>query len=83
MARLRSYLERMKPAPGANAIAEPTGAGPIPTTDLPRGPTVHGVPGGPPVNVEVEEFEILVPREAGEEEAPPGQSQGGRLRRKG
>jgi hypothetical protein len=83
VARLRSYLERMKPGPGVRAEDEPQGAGPIRPTDLPRGPTVHGVPGGPPVNVQVEEFEILVPRESGEEDAPPGQSRGGRLRRKG
>jgi hypothetical protein len=83
VARLRSYLERMKPGPAVQGDDERRGAGPIQTTDLPRGPTVHGIPGGPPVNVKIEEFEILIPRESGEEEAPPGEAQGGRLRRKG
>jgi hypothetical protein len=83
VARQRSYLERMKPGPAVPNDDEPPSAGPAPTTDLPRGPTVHGVPGGPPANVKIEEFEILIPREAGEEEAPPGEAQGGKLRRKG
>lgn len=83
VARLRSYLERMKPAPGLKDDEAPAVGGRAPTTDLPRGPSVHGVPGGPPPNVKVEEFEILIPRESGEEEAPPGEAQGGRLRRKG
>jgi hypothetical protein len=84
VARLRGYLERMKPGPAVKGGGEePRGAGPIQTTDLPRGPTVHGVPGGPPVNVTIEEFEILIPRESGQEEAPPGEAQGRKLRRKG
>jgi hypothetical protein len=82
VARLRSYLERMKPAPGVKNDVVPRG-GPPPTTDLPRGPTIHGAPGGPPADVTVEEFEILIPRESGQEEAPPGEAQGGKLRRKG
>jgi hypothetical protein len=81
--RLRSYLERMKPAPGVKNDEAPAAGGRAPTTDLPRGPTVHGTPGGPPADVKVEEFEILIPRESGEEEAPPGEAQGGKLRRKG
>lgn len=82
VARLRSYLERMKPGRGVTSDEAPRG-GRAPSGDLPRGPTVHGVPGGPPADVKVEEFEILIPRESGEEEAPPGEAQGGRLRRKG
>ena len=83
VARLRSYLERMKPGAGVKFDEEPRRAEPIATVDLPRGPTVHGVPGGPPANVKIEEFEVLIPRESGEEEAPPGEAQGGKLRRKG
>jgi hypothetical protein len=82
VARRRSYLERMKTGRGVTSDEAPRG-GRAPTVDLPRGPTVHGVPGGPPADVKVEEFEILIPRESGEEEAPPGEAQGGRLRRKG
>jgi hypothetical protein len=82
VSRLRDMLARLKPVPLGSGD-EPRGAGRIQTSDLPRGVTMHGAPGGPPVNVPMEEFEILIPREAGEQETSPGQAEGGRLRRKG
>jgi len=83
VARLRSELERMRPSPAAADAPARRTAQPARTSDLPRGPTIHGLPGGPPVNVPVEEFEVLIPRGSEAEEAPPGQAEGRKVRRKG
>ncbi|HQZ37548.1 MAG TPA: hypothetical protein PLH72_00810 [Vicinamibacterales bacterium] len=83
VARRRDQIALQKPVPLVGNDDEPTAAGPIQTTDLPRGPTVHGIPGGPPVNVPVEEFKVLIPRDAGEQETEAGQATSGKRRRKG
>jgi hypothetical protein len=73
----------MKPASPPRTREMPRAAGPIETTDLPRGPSVHGLPGGPPPEMKAEEFEILTPRDLGEREADPEQAPGAAVRRKG
>jgi hypothetical protein len=83
VARLRDYHARMKPAPPSKTREMPRAAGPIQATDLPRGPSVHGLPGGPPPEMKAEEFEILTPRDLGEREADPEQAPGAAVRRKG
>jgi hypothetical protein len=83
VARLRDYHARMKPPAPSRERPTPRGAPPLPTEDLPRGPTVHGRPGGPPPETKSEEFEILTPRDLGEREADPEQAPGARVRRKG
>lgn len=83
VARLRDYHARMKPPAPTRDRPGPRGAPPLPTEDLPRGPTVHGRPGGPPPETKSEEFEILTPRDLGEREADPEQAPGARVRRKG
>lgn len=81
--RLRDYHARMKPPPPSKERELPRAAPPLPTGDLPRGPTVHGRPGGPPPEMKSEEFEILTPRDLGERESDPEQAPGTRMRRKG
>ena len=82
VSRLRNRLAGMKPPPSRERGA-PRAAGPIETTDLPRGPTVHGLPGGPPPEIKTEEFEVLTPRGFEERDADPEQAPGSRMRRKG
>ena len=77
--RLRDQLNLMKPG----AVGVPLPAQPLQTTGLPIGPTLHGVPGGPPQKGKPNEVEILRPRDVGEREAGPDQAPGGTLRRKG
>lgn len=84
VARIRDVHARMRPVPATKGDRESARAAPpLPTTDLPRGPTVHGLPGGPPPDRQSEEFEILTPRDLGEREADPEQAPGARMRRKG
>lgn len=77
--RMRDTIARARPgrtAAGA-ALAEPS-----PDDDLPVGPTLHGHPGGPPVEVSGEQFKTLTPMSFEErEEAEPGQ--GAKPRRRG
>jgi hypothetical protein len=83
VARLRDAHARMKPPAPSRERPSPRAAPPLPVEDLPRGPTVHGRPGGPPPESKAEEFEILTPRDLGEREADPEQAPGARMRRKG
>ncbi|MEZ5286512.1 MAG: hypothetical protein R2712_17240 [Vicinamibacterales bacterium] len=83
VAERQDQVARQRPIAVTAADDEPRDSGPIRTSDLPVGPTIHGLPGGPPVNVQMEEFEILIPREAGQEETEPGRASGRRVRRKG
>lgn len=83
VSRLRDRIGAMKPAPPAKERESPRGAGPVRTTDLPRGPTVHGLPGGPPPEIKAEEFQILTPRDFGDRESDPEQAPGSKMRRKG
>lgn len=79
VSRLRDQLSLLKP----NVGSAPMPARPIQVAGLPVGPTVHGVPGGPPLNAKPNEVEILRPREVGERESGPDQAPGGTARRKG
>jgi hypothetical protein len=83
VARLRDLHALMKPPSQAKGREMPRSAGPIQTTDLPRGPSVHGLPGGPPPEITSEDFEILTPRDLGDREADPEQAPGAQMRRKG
>jgi hypothetical protein len=83
VSRLRDRLALMKPAPPAQERESPRGAGPVRIADLPLGPTVHGLPGGPPPEIKAEEFQILTPRDFGDRESDPEQAPGSRMRRKG
>jgi hypothetical protein len=82
VSRLRNRLAGLKPQPARDREA-PRAARPIETTDLPRGPTVHGLPGGPPPELKMEEIEVLTPRGFEERDADPEQAPGVRMRRKG
>ena len=82
VSRLRNRLAGLKPQPARDRDA-PRAARPIETTDLPRGPTVHGLPGGPPPEQKMEEIEVLTPRGFEERDADPEQAPGVRMRRKG
>jgi hypothetical protein len=83
VSRLRDRLALMKPPPASRERESPRGAGPVRTADLPLGPTVHGLPGGPPPEIKAEEFQILTPRDLGDRESDPEQAPGSRMRRKG
>jgi hypothetical protein len=83
VSRLRDRLAVMKPPPPAKERESPRGSGPVRTADLPLGPTVHGLPGGPPPEIKAEEFQILTPRDLGDRESDPEQAPGSRMRRKG
>jgi hypothetical protein len=82
VSRLRNRLAGLKPQPARDRDT-PRAARPIETTDLPRGPTVHGLPGGPPPELKMEEIEVLTPRGFEERDADPEQAPGVRMRRKG
>ena len=78
-----SQSPRRAEAATAEDREPPRAARPIETTDLPRGPTVHGLPGGPPPEQKMEEIEVLTPRGFEERDADPEQAPGVRMRRKG
>jgi hypothetical protein len=82
VARLRNRLAGLKPQPARDRDV-PRAARPLETSDLPRGPTVHGLPGGPPPELKMEEIEVLTPRGFEERDADPEQAPGVRVRRKG
>jgi hypothetical protein len=82
VSRLRNRLAGLKPQPARDRDT-PRASRPIETTDLPRGPTVHGLPGGPPPEQKMEEIEVLTPRGFEERDADPEQAPGVRMRRKG
>jgi hypothetical protein len=78
VAWLRDQVARMQATPAS---------GPRPAsltdTDLPGGPTVHGLPGSTPPEAKGERFEILRPKDIGERESESGQAPGRPMRRKG
>src|SRR5262245_36541892 len=78
VAWLRDQVVRMQPS----SISEPPSGNPT-ETDLPRGPTVHGLPGSTPPNVKGEKIEVLTPKDIGERESESGQAPGRPVRRKG
>jgi hypothetical protein len=51
---------------------------------LPAGPTIHGRPGAPPVDSDMDQFKMIIPRQPDEQQAAPEQSgEGGRPVRRG
>jgi hypothetical protein len=56
------------PAAGQNSAAGGRAAG---TDDLPKGPTIHGHPGGPPSDTDMKKFKVLAPMRPDEREATP------------
>ena len=58
--------------------------GPVDTTvDLPAGPTIHGLPGGPPPGTDMSEFKTLSPMRYDEREEQTDPGRGGTVQRKG
>jgi hypothetical protein len=78
VAWLRDQVARMQ----ATSASGPRPAS-LTDTDLPGGPTVHGLPGSMPPEVKGERFEILRPKDIGERESESGQAPGRPMRRKG
>ena len=75
---------RASGAPPANDARKPQPAAVVVRQfDLPKGPTIHGRPGGPPPDTKAEDFEIIAPMEFGDREAQPEATPGGKLPRKG
>jgi len=86
VARLRDTIAREKPA--ARAARDKKLAAVAPKTeeasvDLPNGPTVHGLPGGPPEGVPMSDFKTLSPMRYDEREEQMEPGRGKAIRRKG
>jgi len=86
VARLRDTIAREKPA--ARAAREKKLASVVPKTeegtlDLPAGPTIHGLPGGPPEGVPMSDFKTLSPMRYDEREEQMEPGRGKAIRRKG
>jgi hypothetical protein len=64
--RLRSRVARTNRTPALDPPARRKG-------DLPVGPTIHGVPGGPPRGVKFGEFQLLIPLTPEEADFPDDQ----------
>jgi hypothetical protein len=75
VARSRDTLARAaKDKRMAKLAAPPAAADPIPSPDLPVGPTLHGHPGGPPPDIPGSDFRMIAPMSFEErEESEPGQ----------
>jgi hypothetical protein len=86
VARLRDTIAREKPA--ARAARDKKLASVAPKTeevpvDLPAGPTIHGLPGGPPEGVPMSDFKTLSPMRYDEREEQMEPGRGKAIRRKG
>lgn len=85
VARLRDTIAREKPAGRAArdkklaSVAKPEEA----SVDLPAGPTIHGLPGGPPEGVPMSDFKTLSPMRYDEREEQMEPGRGRAIRRKG
>ena len=79
--RMRDGLGKQRPgaakAAAARAAADDTGG------DLPAGPTLHGKPGGPPPQVNMNQFKIVIPKRGEERNDAPDAGKGGTKVRKG
>jgi hypothetical protein len=75
VARSRDTLARGQKDKRMAKVAAPTvAADPIPSPDLPVGPTLHGRPGGPPPDIPGSDFRMIAPMSFEErEESEPGQ----------
>jgi hypothetical protein len=86
VARLRDTIAREKPAGRAareKKLAAATARPEEVSVDLPAGPTVHGLPGGPPEGVPMSDFKTLSPMRYDEREEQMDPGRGQKLRRKG
>ena len=85
VARLRDTIAREKPATRAArekklaSAAKPEEV----SVDLPAGPTIHGLPGGPPEGVPMSDFKTLSPMRYDEREEQMEPGRGKAIRRKG
>ena len=79
VARVRDQIAR---TPGKGVKPPAVAAGRV-ATDLPLGPTIHGLPGAPPPEAKMEELQMLAPMEYGDREAQPEATPGGKRERKG
>jgi hypothetical protein len=84
VARLRDAIAREKPSARAArdkrmALAKPRDV----SVDLPAGPTIHGLPGGPPEGVPMSDFKTISPMRYDEREEQMDPGKGKVMRRKG
>jgi hypothetical protein len=86
VARLRDTIAREKPAARAAREKKLAAANARPeevSVDLPAGPTIHGLPGGPPEGVPMSDFKTLSPMRYDEREEQMEPGRGKAIRRKG
>jgi hypothetical protein len=83
--RARDTLSKAKPAPpskSARALKAAENATEL-ESDLPSGPTLHGIPGGPPPKSDMAQFKIVIPKRGEERKDDPQAGKGGVKVRKG
>jgi len=86
VARLRDTIARERPAARAareKKLAVATARPEEVSVDLPAGPTIHGLPGGPPEGVPMSDFKTLTPMRYDEREEQMEPGRGRAIRRKG
>jgi hypothetical protein len=79
--RVRDALAHPRGAPKSAAKAPPVAA--AEESDLPAGPTLHGKAGGPPPQVNMNQFKIVIPKRGEERNDAPDAGKGGTKIRKG
>jgi hypothetical protein len=79
--RMRDTLGKQRPG-AAKAAAQRANADAA-DSDLPSGPTLHGKPGGPPPQVNMNQFKIVIPKRGEERNDAPDAGKGGTKVRKG
>jgi len=80
--RMRDALGKQRPG-AAKAAAKRADADESAGGDLPSGPTLHGKPGGPPPQVNMNKFKIVIPKRGEERNDAPDAGKGGTKVRKG
>jgi hypothetical protein len=81
--RLRDTTQKAKPAPAKKGDAAAVARAAAVTSDLPAGPTLHGVPGAPPKGTDMSQFKIVIPKRGEERKDNPEAGKGGTKVRKG
>jgi hypothetical protein len=83
--RVRDIAQKQRPAAPAKADAAkaPRMAATEPASDLPAGPTLHGLPGAPPKGTDMAQFKIVIPKRGEERKDNPEAGKGGGKIRKG
>jgi len=79
--RLRDTTQKAKPAKADAKAATKVAANT--SSDLPVGPTLHGVPGAPPKGTDMSQFKIVIPKRGEERKDNPEAGKGGTKVRKG